>query len=114
MPRKRTVREKQRLSLTELVEKAHAASAFTSPVVSDFLDYQEERLFLEWRNSQNPEEREKLFLQTQGLMAFRDYVAQILIAGEDAQRELQEKYDAEQIQLALTERNAKRNVERRY
>lgn len=92
---KKSVRERQRLSLEELAQQAEYARAFESPLVQSFLDYQEERLFHEWRNSQNPEEREKLFLQTQGLAAFREYIEHVKISGTEAQKELNKKYERE-------------------
>jgi hypothetical protein len=61
------------------------------PVMQDFFEVNEVRLFDRWRASPDPQERDILYLQLQGLQAFKDYLNQVLIDGSMAKREIEEE-----------------------
>ena len=73
----------------ELIARMHQARAFTDPIVADFLATTEEKFFQQWRNPLTTEkEREELYLQCQGLEAFRKFVKDTIIAGQNAEHDL--------------------------
>jgi len=80
----------------ELVTKMRQAKAFEDPIVQDYLDMTEERLFENWRNSKSPEERETLYLQCLGIAAFRKFVEETVILGNMAEAEIAKKLNDEQ------------------
>jgi hypothetical protein len=76
----------------ELIQLAHQAKAFQEPIVSEFLETTEWKLFKAWKESpadQNTK-REELYLQCLGLQAFRDFTRKVLIDGEQAEIELKQ------------------------
>lgn len=77
-------------STEELLARMHQARAFSDPIVADFLDSNEMRLFAQWKDPENTkEDREGLYLQCQGLEAFRKFVKDTIIAGQNAEHDLE-------------------------
>jgi hypothetical protein len=91
-------RKRTKWTNEELIAKRHQAKAFKDPLVEEFLDLTEEKLFEAWRNSpaDNPKEREEIYLQCLGLKAFRKFIEEILILGNMAEAEIVAKMEKEQ------------------
>ena len=58
----------------KLLDMAHIASLFEQELVKEFFDRTEYTLWKRWTDNPDYDEREKLYLQSQGLAAFRSFV----------------------------------------
>jgi hypothetical protein len=84
----------RKLSKEELVNRMHQARAFSDPIVGDFLDLQERKTFDSWRNPETTlEKREELYKLCQGLEAFRKFVKDTIIAGKNAEIDLERQHN---------------------
>ena len=79
----------------ELVMKMHQARPFEEPLVQDFLDKTEETLFEKWKIATDNQIRDELWLQCQGIAAFRKFVEDTISLGKMAQTELNSKMERE-------------------
>ena len=81
----------------ELVTKAHQARLFKEPLVEEFFDRTEDKLFNEWRASpaDAPQKREELYLQCLGIQAFRKFIEETIILGKMAESEIVAKQQKE-------------------
>ena len=79
----------------ELVAKSRQAKLFEETIVQDFLDKTEESLFDRWKTTKDSLEREELYLQCQGLIAFRKFIEDTIALGNMAQAELNKKLERE-------------------
>ena len=91
MPRKKPVQ----WSNEELVHKLEQAKPFNEPIVQEFLDKTEEMLFEKWKDAADNRIREEIWLQCQGIQAFRKFVEDTIALGVMAQAELNKKYERE-------------------
>ena len=90
----------------DLVQMMYSAKAFKEPVVAQYLEAAERKLFEAWKHSPagDREAREVLYLQCLGLEEFRNFLRMVIIKGEMAEKELNDKVAEEKS--ALTNRNA--------
>ncbi len=91
MPRKQPVK----WSNDELMLKRNQARAFEEPLVQDFLDKTEENLFEKWKQAKDNQIREELWLQCQGIQAFRKFVEETVILGNMAEAEIVKQNERE-------------------
>lgn len=92
MPRKQL----PKWSNEELVTKMHEAKAFTQPIVQEFLDRAEYNLFEKWKTTTEQAVRDEVWLQGQGIAAFRKFIEETIILGKMAEAELTKKLQDEQ------------------
>jgi len=83
-------RKRKRRSREEQVRLAHVAKLFEEELVQKFFDESEFQLWNRWTNTSTPEDREKIFLQVQGIRAFKEFIDQVIVEGKMAQKELEE------------------------
>jgi hypothetical protein len=61
---------------------------FTQPLVSEFLEKTTQKLYMDWTHSKDSEQRETIWLQCQGIEAFRKFIEDTVVVGKMAQAEL--------------------------
>ncbi len=91
MPRKTPVK----WSNYDLAEEARKAEVFNSDLIQTFLDVTENNLYESWKQETDSEEREKLWLQCQGICAFRKFIEDTIALGKMAQAEINKKMERE-------------------
>ena len=81
----------------EMISMMYQAKAFKQPIVESYMDAVEKKLFDQWKASEagKAEDREVLFLQCLGLQEFRKFVKKVIIEGEMAEKEVNEKLEKE-------------------
>ena len=77
----------------KLLNMAHIASLFEQELVKEFFDQTEYQLWKKWTNNPDYDEREQLYLQSQGLAAFRSFITETIVDGKMASQEIQAKND---------------------
>ena len=77
----------------KLLGMAHIASLFEQELVKEFFDQTEYQLWRRWTDNPDYEEREQLYLQSQGLAAFRSFVSETIVDGKMAAVEIKERND---------------------
>ena len=87
MPRKQPIK----WSNYTLLEKSRLAEAFDSDFMQDFFDIQESELFEKWKKETTEDKRHQLWLQCQGIAAFRKFVEDTIALGNMANAEITKK-----------------------
>lgn len=91
----------------EKVTLMHMAKAFTEEIVQVYLDTASRKLYEKWEHSQTVDERERAYLEALALKEFRGFIRRTIIAGEDAQRELNDKEERERQEMLSREKKKK-------
>ena len=73
----------------KLLNMAYMASLFENELVKEFFDQTEYQLWKKWTSNPDYEEREKLYLQSQGLAAFRSFLNETIQDGKMAAHEIE-------------------------
>ena len=94
MPRKKPAK----WSNYELAEQARLAKVFDEEFVQTFLDHTENRIYEEWKKAKDSVKREELWLQGQGIEAFRKFIQDTIALGTMAQAEIDAKKERESNQ----------------
>jgi hypothetical protein len=81
-------RTPKKWSKYDQIEKARLAEAFKSELVQEFLDYNVDDLYFKWVKEGDSEKREQLWLQCQGIEAFRKFIEDTIVLGKMAQAEV--------------------------
>jgi hypothetical protein len=87
-------KEPKRWDKDKLLDMAYQAQLFEQPVVKEFFDQNEYQLWQRWTSEPSPEEREQLYLQAQGLSAFRTFIEHTIRDGKMAAQDLEEENQA--------------------
>jgi hypothetical protein len=84
-------------SKEELVQDMRMAKLFQEPIVAEFFETTQQKIFERWRNTppEDTKEREVLYVQTLGMESFRQFLRMKILVGKEAERELKEKYEKE-------------------
>ena len=73
----------------KLLNMAYMASLFQNELVKEFFDHTEYQLWKKWTSNPSYEERERLYLQSQGLAAFRSFLDETIVDGKMASHEIE-------------------------
>ena len=73
----------------KLLNMAYMASLFQNELVKEFFDQTEHQLWKRWTAETNYEKREEIYLQSQGLAAFRSFLDETIVDGKMASHEIE-------------------------